>query len=230
MKKQKHQHSTSTKYKILDFIGYLGVTFMTFVIFYLLIPQKPSFLQVMLLFILIIPTVIALVAGAPFVPTPMRGVEKVLKVAGVKKGDTVVDIGCGDGRFCYLAANKFGADSTGYELSPLVWLWAKIRQLFWKSKAKIKFGDFRMHNLSEANHIVAYMLPDTLIKFIPKFEKEMKPGSRITSYAFKIGDWVPIHLEPADKEKNLSKIWVYEIGKQNRRANESVASENLSRA
>lgn len=214
MKKQKHQRYTSTKYKILDLIAYLMLTFVTFIIFYFLIPQKPSLLQIILLFLLMIPTVIALVAGAPFVPTPMRGAEKVLKVAGVKKGETVIDIGCGDGRFCYLAANKFGANSIGYELSPLVYLWAKIRQLFWKSKAKIKFGDFRMHDISEADHIVAYMLPDTLIKFIPKFEKELKKGTRVTSYAFRIGDWVPVHLEPADKEKNLSKIWVYEIGKQ----------------
>lgn len=214
MKNKKHQRSTSTKYKIFDLIAYLSITFITFIILYLIIPKKPDLFQIILLFLLLIPTVIALVAGAPFVPTPMRGAEKVLKTAGVKKGDTVIDIGCGDGRFCYIAANKLGANSIGYELSPLVWLWAKIRQLFWRSKAKIKFGDFRMHNISEANHIVAYMLPETLIKFIPKFEKELKPGTRITSYAFKIGDWAPVHLEPADQEQNLSKIWVYEIGKQ----------------
>lgn len=214
MKKQKHQRYTSTKYKILDFAIYLLITFVTFIFLYLIMPKKPDLLQIFLVIILLVPTVIALVAGAPFVPTPMRGAEKVLKVAGVKKGDTVVDIGCGDGRFCYLAANKLGANAIGYELSPLVYVLAKFRQLLWRSKAKIKFGDFRMHDLSEANHIVTYMIPENLIKFIPKFEKDLKEGARVTSYAFKIGDWVPIHLEPANKEQSLSKIWVYEIGKQ----------------
>ena len=82
------------------------------------------------------------------------------------------------------------------------------------SKAKIKFGDFRMHNLSNVDCIVTYMLPDTLKKFIPKFEKELKPGARIVSYAFNIGDWKPVYVEPPSAIKNRSKIWVYEIGKQ----------------
>ncbi|MFC1600351.1 SAM-dependent methyltransferase [Patescibacteria group bacterium] len=214
MNKTKFQLCTSMKYKILDLVAYLTISFVSIGALYLLMPKKPDLIQVILLLLILIPTIVALIGGAPFVPTPMRGADKVLKTAGVKKGETVIDIGCGDGRFCYLAANKFGAKAIGVELSPFVYLWAKIRQLLWRSKAKIKFGDFRMLNLSEADHIVAYMLPETLIKFIPKFEKELKKGTKITSYAFKIGDWVPIHLEPADKEQNLSKIWVYEIGKQ----------------
>jgi SAM-dependent methyltransferase len=214
MKKQKHQNYTSMKYKVIDLAAYLGISFASIGILYLLMPKKPNVTQVIILLLILIPTIVALIGGAPFVPTPMRGAEKVLKTAGIKKGETVIDIGCGDGRFCYLAANKFEANAIGVELSPFVYLWAKIRQFFWRSKAKIKFGDFRMFDLSEADHIVAYMLPDTLIKFIPKFEKELKPGTRITSYAFRIGNWEPIHLEPADQEKNLSKIWVYEIGKQ----------------
>jgi len=202
------------KYKALDLIAYLGISFASIGLLYFLMPRKPDLIQVVILLLVLIPTIVALVGGAPFVPTPMRGVEKVLKTAGIKKGDTVIDIGCGDGRFCYLAANKFGAKAIGVELSPLVYIWAKIRQFLWRSKAKIKFGDFRMIDLSNANHIVAYMLPETLVKFIPKFEKELKPGTKVTSYAFHIGDWSPVHIEPADKTENLSRILVYEIGKQ----------------
>lgn len=202
------------KYKAIDLLTYLAISFASMGVLYLLMPKKPDLIQIIILLLILIPTVVALIGGAPFVPTPMRGVEKLLKTAGVKKGETVIDIGCGDGRFCYIAANKIGAKAIGVELSPLVYLWAKVRQFIWRSKAKIKFGDFRMLDLSDADHILAYMLPETLIKFIPKFEKELKPGTKVTSYAFKIGDWAPVHLEPADKEENLSRILVYEIGKQ----------------
>ncbi len=230
MKKQKYQHSTSTKFKFLDFMTFIFVSGFTLFVLYLTTQMDLNIITVILYLFFGIPTIIALIQGAPFVPTPMRAVRKMLKTAGVKKGDKVIDIGCGDGRLCYLASKEFGADSIGYELSPFVFFVAKIRQLLWRSKAKIKFGDFRNHDLSQANHIVTYMLPETLEKFIPKFEKDLKKGAKITSYAFHIGDWVPVRVEPSCKTESISKIWVYEIGKQKRRASESLASENLSRA
>jgi len=229
MKKQKSQHSTSTKSNISDFLIFLFTILFVMAAIYLTTNRNLNIYTVILFIALGIPTIIALVQGAPFVPTPMRAVRKMLKTAGIKKGDKVIDIGCGDGRLCHLAAKEFGADAVGFELSPIVYVVAKIRQFLWGSEAKIKFGDFRNHDLSDADHIVTYMLPETLKKFIPKFEKDLKKGARITSYAFHIGDWVPIHLEPSCKESAISKIWVYEIGKQ-RRASESPASENLSRA
>lgn len=215
MKKQKSQHSTSTKSNgALDFLTFIVISAITIGVIYITMPRNPDPLTIVLFILLVIPTVIALISGAPFVPTPMHTGRKMLELGKVKEGENVVDIGCGDGRLVYMAANNLKAKATGYELSPIVYLIAKIRQLFWRSKAKIKFGDFRMHNLSSVDCIVTYMLPDTLRKFIPKFEKELKPGTRIVSYAFNIGDWKPIHIEPSSVEENRSKIWVYEIGKQ----------------
>ncbi|MCD6109959.1 class I SAM-dependent methyltransferase [bacterium] len=57
--------------------------------------------------------------------------RKMLKLGKVEKGENMVDIGCGDGRLVYMAANEIGAKATGYELSPIVYAIAKIRQLFW---------------------------------------------------------------------------------------------------
>lgn len=215
MKKQKHQRSTSTKFKFLDFFTFIFVSGFALFVLYLTMPRDLNIFTIALFLAIGIPTIIALIQGAPFVPTPMRAVRKMLKTAGVKKGDKVIDIGCGDGRLCYLASKEFGADSVGYELSPVVYFIAKVRQLLWRSKAKIKFGDFRNHDLSEADHIVTYMLPETLEKFIPKFEKDLKKGAKITSYAFHIGNWMPVYVEPSCKTESISKIWVYEIGKQN---------------
>ncbi|MBD3156284.1 hypothetical protein GF369_00490 [Candidatus Peregrinibacteria bacterium] len=215
MKKQKYQHSTSTKYNTArDFVMFLSISAITLTILYFVVPKKPDITMVVIFIILVVPTIIALISGAPFVPTPMHVGKKMLQLGKVKKGETVVDIGCGDGRLVYLAAHKYGARAIGYELSPIVYILAKIRQCLWRSKATITFGDFRMHDLSQVDCIVTYMLPDTLKKFVPKFEKELKPGARIVSYAFHIGDWKPTHVEPACAREHRSKIWVYEIGKQ----------------
>ena len=213
MKKQKSQPSTSTKFKILDFAAFLGASALALLAVSITMPRSFNIFHLLAFLFLIVPTIVALVSGAPFVPTPMRSVKEMLKAAKIKKGQKVIDIGCGDGRLCHMANKVYGADSVGFELSPLVYFMAKICQPFWKSEAKIRYGDFRNHDLSDADHIVTYMLPETLEKFIPKFEKELKKGAKITSYAFHIGDWIPSYTRPSDKANGISKIWVYEIGK-----------------
>lgn len=155
------------------------------------------------------PTLAALVNGAPFVPTPMKAVRKMLKISGLKKGDKVYDIGCGDGRVVYLAANEHKADAIGFELSPFVYTLAKIRQFFWRSKAKVKFANFKTHDLSDADVIFCYLLPETLIKLEPKLTKELKPGTKIISYAFPIATWQEVKKHPRQKEQNIAPIWEY---------------------
>lgn len=159
---------------------------------------------------IIIPTLRALIKGAPFVPTPMLRVQKMLKLANIKKDEKVFDIGCGDGRMVYLAAKEYGAKATGLELSPLVYFLAKIRQLLWRSKAKILFRDFHSYSLQDADVVVCYLLPETLINLQSKLEKELKKGARVVSYAFKVGDWQESHREERDTVNNMAPIWVYE--------------------
>lgn len=171
--------------------------------------QNYNFFNLALLIFILVPTIIALVKGAPFVPTPMKAVEKMLKVADIKPGEKVYDIGCGDGRMVYLAAKNHDAKAVGVELSPLVYLLARLRKLFWGSKAKIAFGDFRRQNFKDADVILCYLLPETLVSLQSKLEKELKQGARIISYAFKVGDLNPVHVEERDRENNIAPIWVY---------------------
>lgn len=152
---------------------------------------------------------ITIFGGGPFIPTPFAAVHKVLKYAGIKKGDKVFDIGAGDGRFLHFAEKDYGAHATGFELDPFVYFIAKIRQWFWHWKGKIIRDNFTKHNLKNANIIVCYMLPRTLAKFQKKFDKELKKGTRVISYAFHIGDWKPKRIIP--KTKKFSKIFIYEI-------------------
>lgn len=176
-------------------------------------------LQIILILLIGYPTLIALVKGAPFVPTPLYAVRRMLKFAKIKPNEKIYDIGCGDGRLVHLASKLYHAQATGFELSPAIYLLAKICQLFWRTKAKIRFGDFRKHNLSDANVIVCYMLPATLKSFQSKFDKELKKGTRVVSYAFPIGDWKPVLTTKRVGEKNCAPIWMYEIGKNRARRN-----------
>ena len=199
---------------MLDILSFFIISGLTIFVIIVTMPTTPDLFMIIAFLFLIIPTVIALIQGAPFVPTPMKAAKKLINISGIKKGDKVIDIGCGDGRLVYLAAKEKDAEATGFELSPLVYAFAKIRQLLWKSKAKIRFGDFRMFDLSTCDYIVCYMLPETLNKFVPKFEKDMKKGAKIVSYAFKISQWEPALVVPSEPAENISQIYVYEIGKQ----------------
>lgn len=151
---------------------------------------------------------ITIFGGGPFVPTPMNAVHKVLKAAEIKKGDIMYDIGAGDGRFVHFAEKKYGAKATGFEMDPFVFFLAKLRQWIFKWEGKIIRSDFQKHSLSDANIIICYMMPKTLARFQKKFDKELKKGTKIVSYAFSIGTWTPKKIIP--KENKISKILIYE--------------------
>jgi len=196
--------------KVSDFITFFLIAVSCVAIAAMSTGTYQSPWAITLAILIIIPTIIAMVSGAPFVPTPMARVKKMIELAKIKPGDKVYDIGCGDGRMVYVAANDYGANAVGLELSPLVYLLAKVRKFFWKSKAQIHFTDFRYKNLGDADVIVCYLLPEALARLQPKLEAELKKGARVVSYAFQIGTWQPTHREERDPSNNLAPIWVYE--------------------
>lgn len=127
----------------------------------------------------------------PYVPTKQEVVEEMLRVAGVKAGDVVYDLGCGDGRIVITAAQKFGATGVGVDLNP-----QRIKEANENAKAagvtdKVKFveGDLFDFDFSEANVVTMYLLPSVNLKLRPKLQSELKPGSRIVSHDFDMGDW-----------------------------------------
>ncbi|MEK7528479.1 MAG: hypothetical protein AAB592_01820 [Patescibacteria group bacterium] len=170
-------------------------------------------IEIAVVIFIIIPTVIAFIFGAPFVPTPMAAAEKMIELTGIQKGKKLYDMGCGDGRCVYIAANKYDADAVGIELTPWVYLIARIRKFLWKSKAILLMQNFRSVNISDADAVIFYLLPDSLKLLRQKLEKELKPGCRVVSYAFEIAGWKPVYVEPKKPEQNITRILVYEIGK-----------------
>lgn len=175
--------------------------------------DSAQLIGIVLSLLLVIPMLIAMIHGAPFVPTPQGVVDKMIKFAKLKKGMKVVDPGCGDGRMLITATKRYDVAAVGYELFFFPYLLAKARNFFSKGKAKIYFKDSRKVDLSDVDVILCYLLPEPLKKLSKKWEKELKKGARVVSYAFSIADWKPIHVEEKIPEKNQCKILVYEMGK-----------------
>lgn len=164
-----------------------------------------------LLLLVFLPTMIAFLGGAPWVPTPTVRVKKMLELANIKPGEKVYDIGCGDGRMVVLANKLYQAKSVGIELSPILYMAAKLRNLLSGTKAQFLLRDLRKHTFHDADVLMFYLLPGILKKMAPKFAKELKPGTRLISYAFSIEGWEPTYIEPKDSKHNLARILIYTV-------------------
>lgn len=135
----------------------------------------------------------------PFVPTPQQVVDKMIEVAGVKKGDVVYDMGSGDGRIVIAAAKK-GARAIGFEIDGdlVKESRANIRKNGVQDLAEIRHQDILTVDFSPATVVTMYLLPDVNLKLKPKLQKQLKPGSRVVSHAFDMGDWKPDRVEQVD--------------------------------
>jgi len=194
---------------MLDSLSVFLVIFLLIPILYFTSQDFKNSFSIATLLLIAIPTIMALVNGAPFVPTPMNRVKKMLELAKIKKNSRVYDIGCGDGRIVYLANKLYGAKATGFELSPLVYILALIKKLIWHSKAEIKFADYKMEDISDADIIFCYLLPETLAKVQKLIANQVKPGTKFISYAFPIPEWELIHQESRIATKHFAPIWIY---------------------
>ncbi|HUR21986.1 MAG TPA: methyltransferase domain-containing protein [Vicinamibacterales bacterium] len=128
-----------------------------------------------------------------FVPTPQSVVDAMLKLAGVTKDDVVYDLGCGDGRIVVTAAKQFGARGVGIDIDPKRIQDSNKNAVDAGVTDRVKF----MHtdifadstNLSEATVVTLYLLPSLNVRLLPKLRRELKPGTRIVSNSFAMGDW-----------------------------------------
>jgi len=132
----------------------------------------------------------------PFVPTPQEVVDKMIELGGVKKGDVVYDLGSGDGRIVITAAKK-GARAVGFDIDGDLVKESRenIRKAGLEKLAEIKQQDILTVDLSPATVVTMYLLPDVNLKLKPNLLKQLKPGSRVVSHAFDMGDWKPDKTE-----------------------------------
>ena len=132
----------------------------------------------------------------PYVPTPQTVVDQMLKMAGVKEGDVVYDLGCGDGRIVVTAVKDFRAKrGVGVDLDPVRIKESKANAKTAGVESKVEFreGDvLKLTDVSEANVVTLYLFPEVNEKLQPMLQKSLKPGSRVVSHDFLMQDnWRP---------------------------------------
>jgi hypothetical protein len=126
-----------------------------------------------------------------FVPTDTTKVREMLTAARVDSKDLVYDLGCGDGRFVITAVKKYGARGVCVDIDPVRIKESKSNADTAGVRNKITFveGDLFQQDLSKATVVTLYLLPSLNVRLRPKLFKEVRPGTRIVSNAFDMGDW-----------------------------------------
>ena len=131
--------------------------------------------------------------SVPFVPTPLEVIRELLRMADLKPGETVLDLGCGDGRVLVVAAKDFGANAIGIEMRTDLINKAvqNIMREGVSDKVLIIQGNFFELQLPPADVVFMYLLTSVNERLRPKLERETKPGTRIVSHDFEIVGWKP---------------------------------------
>jgi SAM-dependent methyltransferase len=139
----------------------------------------------------------------PYVPTPEKVVVAMLKMAEVTPNDIVYDLGSGDGRIVITAAKRFGARGVGVDIDPNL-----IRQSNENARKagvaeRVRFieQDLFETDIREATVVALYLLPELNLKLRPKLLRDLRPGSRIVTHEFEMGDWKPDNMAKVPRVK-----------------------------
>jgi tRNA A58 N-methylase Trm61 len=152
---------------------------------------------------------------APFDPAPQEVVQRMLTLAGVKKGDVVYDLGSGDGRILIAAAKKYGVRGVGFEIDPGLVKLARenARREGVEKLVEIREQDFLTANLSPASVVTLYLSYDGNLAVRPQLLRQLKAGSRVVSYVFDMGDWQPQVAETyRDAVGDQHPLYLWRIG------------------
>lgn len=130
---------------------------------------------------------------APYVSTPYEVVREMLAMARVGPSDVVYDLGCGDGRIVITAAAEFGARGVGVDLDPrrIEQARAAARRTGVETRVRFAVEDLFRTDLAEATVVAFYLLPELNARLQPKLRAELRPGARVVSHQYGIGDWKP---------------------------------------
>jgi uncharacterized protein (TIGR03000 family) len=155
-----------------------------------------------------------------FVPTPNKVVDAMCALAKVNTDDVVYDLGCGDGRMVIRAVEKFGArKGVGIDLDPELVKQCRANAKKAKVETKVTFreGDvLKIDDIPDASVVLLYMGDDINLRLRPILQAKLKPGARVVSHRFTMGDWVPKTTQTinVDGEDFLIHLWVIGESKQ----------------
>ena len=137
-----------------------------------------------IVFVLLLGFTVSSVSGAPWVPARSYDLNTLLDDSNIKSGELYIELGCGDGRLVRAAAKR-GAEAIGYELNPVLWLVAWLGCIR-HPHTHIRLGNFWTKDLSQADVVMAFLVPRTMPRLGRKADTEMKKGARLVSYIFPI--------------------------------------------
>jgi ubiquinone/menaquinone biosynthesis C-methylase UbiE len=142
----------------------------------------------------------------PYVPTRAQVVEEMLRLAQVKPADVVYDLGCGDGRIVIMAVEKFGARGVGIDIDPkrIEEARANAAKAGVADRAEFRLGNLFDADIRPATVVTLYLLPEINLRLKPKLLRDLKPGARVVSHDFSMGDdW------PAERTLRLPSDTLY---------------------
>jgi len=128
-----------------------------------------------------------------FVPTPQEVVDDMLRLAGVGKGDVLYDLGSGDGRIAISAAKRYGVRAVGIDIDPdrIAEAQENAKKAGVERLVQFRNEDLFTADFHEATVVSLYLLPELNLRLRPRLLAELKPGTRIVSHQFDMGDWRP---------------------------------------
>lgn len=149
---------------------------------------------------------LSFVTGGPFVPSSKQAVEAMIKLADLKPGQTVIDLGSGDGRLLFEAA-KYGATAAGVEINLYLVLLTRFRAFMgpYRDRIRVLWGNLWKADLSDVDVVFVYLIPWKMEDLAEKLEDELKPGALIVSNSFIFPGWRII------REDSNHHIYVFRI-------------------
>jgi len=151
---------------------------------------------------------------APFVPTPEEVVARILELAEIRTGDLLYDLGSGDGRIVIAAAKRYGIKAIGFEINPALVKESKeiIKREGIENLVEIREQDILSVDLSPASVVTMYLYPGANLRLRPRIINQLKPGSRVVSHQFGMGDWRPVKTEQLKDSTGLARtIYLWRI-------------------
>ena len=156
----------------------------------------------------------------PYVPTTEEAVKAMLKLADVKKSDVVYDLGCGDGRIVIAAAKEYGARGVGIDINPerIQEAEANAKKAGVEKLVRFEENDLFDADIQEATVVTLFLLESVNLKLRPKLRMDLKPGTRIVSNTFGMGDWKPdkeMNVGDASEESFSHRLYLWIVPKRN---------------
>lgn len=152
-----------------------------------------------------------------YVPTPPEVVEQMLTIAKVNSGDVLYDLGSGDGRIPITAAQRFGVQrATGIDINPELVQTAKDNAQKAGVSDRVQFlnQDLFTSDFRDATVVTLYLLPQLNVKLRPQLLSQLKPGTRIVSHDFDMGDWKPDRVVQVNRDGRVHNVYLWTVPEQ----------------